>query len=144
VHRASGSWGTRLLKSMPVGLSGDASFTDYSFRFATHSVYSGHAHTHAQLFNSLWYILVDYPGRPVPEETLTHSHPSWSSDILYQLPPFTTIHSILCVQFTSLTVLCDNLFRSSLVFLLALDPLLHTACISSPIITHLFLVGGVA
>jgi len=26
----------------------------------------------------------DYPGRPVPEETPTHSHPSWSSDILYQ------------------------------------------------------------
>ena len=28
---------------------------------------------------------------------------------LYQLPPFTTIHSILCVQFTCLTVLSDNL-----------------------------------
>ena len=37
----------------------------------------------------------DYPGRPVPEETLTHSHPSWSLDILHQLPPFTTIHIIL-------------------------------------------------
>jgi len=46
---------------------------------------------------------------PVPEETLTHSHPSWLSDILYQLPTFTTIHSILCVQFTCLTVLSDNL-----------------------------------
>ena len=45
----------------------------------------------------------------VPEEKLTHSHPSWSSDILYQLPPFTTIHSILSVQFTCLTVLFDNL-----------------------------------
>jgi len=49
------------------------------------------------------------PGRPVPVETLTHLHPSWSSDILYQLPPFTTIHSILCVQFTCLTVLFNNL-----------------------------------
>ena len=29
--------------------------------------------------------------------------------ILYQLPPFTTIHSILFVQFTCLTVLFDNL-----------------------------------
>ena len=36
-------------------------------------------------------------------------HPSWSSDILYQLPPFTMIRSILCVQFTCLTVLFDNL-----------------------------------
>ena len=51
----------------------------------------------------------DYLGRPVPEETFTHSHPSWSSDILYQLPPFTTIHSILCVQFTCLTVLFHSL-----------------------------------
>ena len=54
-------------------------------------------------------VVRDYPGRPLPEETLTHSHPSWSLDILYQLPPFTTIHSILCVQFTCLTVLFDNL-----------------------------------
>ena len=50
-------------------------------------------------------VVRDYPGGPVPEETFTHSHPSWSSDILYQLPPFTTIHSILCVQFMCLTIL---------------------------------------
>ena len=43
------------------------------------------------------------------QKELTHSHPSWSSDILYQLPPFTMIHSILCVQFTCLTMLYDNL-----------------------------------
>jgi len=53
-------------------------------------------------------LIRDYPGRPVPEETLTHSHPSWSSDILSQLPPFTTIHSILCIQFMCLTVLSDK------------------------------------
>ena len=29
-------------------------------------------------------------GGPVLEETFTHSHPSWSSDILYQLPRSTT------------------------------------------------------
>ena len=51
----------------------------------------------------------DYPDRPVPEETFTHSHPSWSSDILYHRPPFTTIHGILFLQFTSFTVLSDNL-----------------------------------
>ena len=43
--------------------------------------------------------------RPVAEKTFTHSHPSCSSDILYQLPPSTTIYSILLVQFTCLTVL---------------------------------------
>jgi len=48
---------------------------------------------------------------------------------------FTMIHSILCVQFTCLTVLFN---RSSLVFLLVLDPLLHTPCISSPSYHHLF------
>ena len=38
----------------------------------------------------------------------THTHPSWSSNILYQLPPSTTIHSIHLVQFTCLTVLFHN------------------------------------
>ena len=57
---------------------------------------------------------------------------SYSSDILYQLPPSSTIYSILVVQFTCLTVLFPPLSRSSLVFLLALNPLLYTLCISSP------------
>ena len=50
------------------------------------------------------------PGLPawlVPKETFTHSHPSWSSDILYQLPS-STIHSILLIQLTCLTVLFHN------------------------------------
>ena len=64
-----------------------------------------HRHTH----NRLMAICPDYPGRPVAEETFTHSHPSWSSDILYQLPPSTAIYSILCLHFTCLTVLYDNL-----------------------------------
>ena len=39
----------------------------------------------------------------------TFLHPSCSSDILYQFRPSTTIHSILLVQFTYLTVLYHNL-----------------------------------
>jgi len=62
-------------------------------------------HTH----NHLTTFVRDNPGRPVPEETLTHSHPTWSSDILYHLPPFTTIHGILFDHFTCLTILSDNL-----------------------------------
>jgi len=50
------------------------------------------AHTHNHFYRPF---VQDYPGGEVPEETFTHSHPSWSSDILYQLPPSTTIHSIL-------------------------------------------------
>ena len=50
-----------------------------------------HTHTH----NRLTAFGQDNPDRPVPEETLTNSHPSWSSDILYHLPPFTTIKGIL-------------------------------------------------
>ena len=61
-----------------------------------------------------------------------HSHPSSSSDVLYHLPPFTMINGILFVHFTCLTVLSYNLSRSSLVFLLFLDPQLHTPYISSP------------
>jgi len=51
----------------------------------------------------------EYPGKPVPEETLTHP-PSWSSPNLYQLLPSTTIHSILLVQITCLAIFLHNLF----------------------------------
>jgi len=34
----------------------------------------------------------NYTGELAPEETFTHSHLWWSSTILYQLPPSTTIH----------------------------------------------------
>jgi len=51
----------------------------------------------------------DYPGEPVPEETLTHP-PSWSSSNLYQLLPSTTIHSNLLVQITCLAIFLHNLF----------------------------------
>ena len=51
----------------------------------------------------------NYPGEPVPEETLTHP-PSWSSSSLYQLLPSTTIYSILRVQITRLAIFLHNLF----------------------------------
>ena len=50
----------------------------------------------------------NYPGEPVPEETLTHP-PPWSSSNLYQLLPATTIHSILLVQTTCLAIVLHNL-----------------------------------
>jgi len=52
------------------------------------------------------------PGLPRWASTRRNIHtltPSWSSDILYQLSPFTMIHSILLVQFMCLTVLFHNL-----------------------------------
>ena len=62
----------------------------------------------------LWPFVQDYLGEPVPEETFPHSHLSWSSTILYQLSPSITIHSILPVQFTCLTVFFHNLSPSPL------------------------------
>ena len=71
----------------------------------------------------------DYPGRPLPKETFTHSHPSWSSAILYQLPLSTTIYSILFVHLrawqTSHTNSLQALFGLPL-GLMVLDTLLHT------------------
>jgi len=64
--------------------------------------------------NHLWPFLRHNQGEPVPEETFTHSHLSWSSTILYLLPPSATIHSIVRVQFTYLTVFLHNLSPSSL------------------------------
>ena len=62
----------------------------------------------------LWLFVWDYLGEPVPEETFTHSHPSWSSITLYQLSPSTMIHSILPVQFKCLTVFLHSLSPSFL------------------------------
>jgi len=56
----------------------------------------------------------DNPGEPVPEETLTHSHLSWSSIIHYLLPPSIMIHVILLVQLTCLTVFMHSLCASFL------------------------------
>ena len=55
----------------------------------------------------------DYPGEPVPEETLTHP-PSWSTSSLYQLLPSTMIHSILLVQTACLAIFLHNLFSCPL------------------------------
>jgi len=93
-------------------------------------------HTHEQNVYSSTTTIVsqpsvwDYLGEPVLEETFTHSHLSWSSIILYLLPPATTIHSILLVQFTCL--FAQPLSKSSLVYLMVWHPPLHTPYISSP------------
>ena len=51
----------------------------------------------------------DNPGEPVPEETFTHLHLSWSSIVPYLLLPCTTIHGILPVQSICLEVFFHNL-----------------------------------
>jgi len=76
-------------------------------------------------FQHLWLLLLqpfygslDFvqhnPGKPVPEETFTHSHQSWSSIIPYLLTPSVTIYGILPVQVTCLTVILHNLCPSFL------------------------------
>jgi len=77
----------------------------------------------------------DYPGEPVLEETFTRSHLLCSSIIPYLLPPSITIHGILPIQFTCLTVYLPNFTcKFSLVCLLAWHTPLHTPNISSPVI----------
>jgi len=73
-------------------------------------------HTHMQLFCGSLDFVRDNPGEPVPEETFTCSHLSSSSVIPYLLPPSITIHSILPVQFTCLTVFFHSLSKISLVY----------------------------
>ena len=43
--------------------------------------------THTKTTTILWPFVRFYLGEPVPAKTFTHSHLSWSSTILYQLPP---------------------------------------------------------
>jgi len=66
------------------------------------------AHTHKQPFYSSLDFVRDNLGQPVPEETFTHSHLSWSSAIPYLLPPSITSHGILPVQYMNLTVFFHN------------------------------------
>ena len=72
-----------------------------------------HTHTHTHTHGCLDFVW-DNPGEPVPEETFTHSHPSWSSIIPYLLLPSNAIHGILPVQSTRLTVFFHNLCTSFL------------------------------
>jgi len=79
----------------------------------------------------LWPFVRDYPGEPVPEETLIHP-PSWSSPNLYQLLPSTTIHSVLCSNWVLGNLFAQPPPTSSLVYLLVWSSPSHTPYISSP------------
>ena len=85
--------------------------------------------THTQLFYGSPDFVQHNPGEPVPEETFTHSPLSWSSIMLYVLPPSSMIHGVFSVQFACLTVFFHNL---SLLYLLAWHSPFHTPYISSP------------
>ena len=97
-----------------------------------------HTHTHNR-FTALRIFVWDNSDEPVPEETFTHSHLSWSSIVPYLLHPSTTIHGILPVQSMHPTDFSHNLSKFCLVCLLAWHPPLHTPYISSP--DHCLLFG---
>ena len=92
-------------------------------------------HTYTQPFNGLW-SRTTRVGRYQKKHSLTHiliiGHPLSSSSIYNdQWHP-------LCLFYVLDSPLVQPLSRSSLVFLLVLDPQLHTPCISSPSHHHLF------
>ena len=53
-----------------------ATFSRYLLAHCRHTHTHARAHTHTHTHNRLTAFVWDYPGRPVPEETLTNSHPS--------------------------------------------------------------------
>ena len=73
-----------------------------------------HTHTHTQLVYDSMDFVWDNLGEPVPEETFTHLHLLRSSIIPYLRHPSTTIHGILPVQSTHLTIFFHNLSPSFL------------------------------
>jgi len=83
----------------------------------------------------------------VPEETLTHSHLSWSSAILYQFPAFTMIHSLLSVQVVFLAVFLHDFCPRDcpphpiIVFFSQQCPSHHTCFAVVPRLCYLFLVS---
>jgi len=84
-----------------------------------------HTHTHTPFYGSMDFV-GDNLGEPVPEETFTHSHLSWSSIV-----PICFIHllrSMVSSLFNSRTrqTFPQSLSKFSLVYLLAWHPPLHT------------------
>jgi len=76
-----------------------------------------HAHTHTHAHTTvlrLYGFCTGQPGEPVPEETFTHLHPSWSSIVPYLLHPSTMIYGILLVQTTRLTNYSNKLLFKQL------------------------------
>ena len=71
-----------------------------AFIMHTLSVTCTHAHTHTTV---LWLCILSGTIQ-MSRYQKKHSYLSWSSIISYLLPPSSTIHGILCVQFTCLTV----------------------------------------
>jgi len=71
-------------------------------------------YTHTQPFYGSLDFVQDKPGEPIPEETFTQSHLSWSPVVPYLFHPPTIIHGILPVQLTCLTVFLHNLSPSFL------------------------------
>ena len=90
----------RFLSTEALSIMRRVGWIDYGFR----------KDTHTQPFNG------PLSGTTRWDGTNTHSHPSWSSDILYQLLPSSTIHRVLLVQFTCLTVLFHNLCPLQVLF----------------------------
>jgi len=85
-----------------------------SFITHTHSHAHTHTHTHTKPFYGSMDFVRDNPREPVPEETFTHLPLLWSSIVPYLLHPFTTIHGILPVQSTHLTIFFHDLSPSFL------------------------------
>jgi len=87
-------------------------------------------HTHTHKHTTILWLSGFCPGRPGWDSTRRERewHLLLSTIISYLLPPSITIHGILSVQFTCLTVFFHNLSKFYLVYLLALHPPLHTPC----------------
>jgi len=85
-------------------------------------------HYYYSHFTTLW-ILSGTTRVSWYHKTFTHSHTSWSSIILYMLPPSTAIHGILYVQLTCLIFFLQNLCPSllwSTSWSVTLQVILHT------------------
>ena len=95
-----------------------------------------YTHTHTQLFNSLWSVTTRV-GRYQKKHSPTHTHPDIGHPLSYSSIYNDPWHP-LCSVYELDSPLGQPLSRSSLVFLLALDPQLHTPCISSPNHHHIF------
>jgi len=90
-----------------------------------------HTRTQTQLFNGPWSVTTRV-GRYQKKHSPTHTHPDHRTSFIIFLHLQRSMAQYLCSFYVLDNPLVQPLSRSSLVFLLVLDPQLHTPYISSP------------
>jgi len=113
--------------------------TYFTFLVSAHPGSPKQNPTHTRPFYSCLDSVRDNPGEPVPEETFTHSHLSWSSVIPHLLPPSTSYSIHFFTQ--SLSSFCSTCSYHRNLFCYSTDILSSNSSLSLNLYFELYFVA---